>query len=57
MTMIIEKQIMEELKSIRNDLDYIKEHVTDIDFVLTDDDFGALYEAEKDLKAGKTKRL
>jgi hypothetical protein len=57
MAIAMEKQIIEELKSIKDDLNYIKERVTDIDLVLTDDDFDSLYEAEKELKAGKTKRL
>ncbi len=51
------KEILAELRAIRNDLDYIKEHVVDIDLVMTDDDITSLKEAEKDLKEGKTKRL
>ncbi len=51
------KEILEELRAIRSDLDYIKEHIIDRDLVLTDDDIESLKEAEKDLKEGKTKRL
>ena len=51
------KQIMDKLNHILSDLDYIKGHITDIDFILTDDDLSALQEAEKDLSFGKTKRL
>lgn len=49
------KQILEELKAIRNDLDYIKEHIVDVDLVLTDDDIAALDRAEDDLKKGESK--
>ena len=51
------KQILSELKAIRQDLHYIKGHIVDIDLVMTDDDILSLREAEKDLKEGKTKRL
>lgn len=51
------KQIMEELKAIRVDLDYLKEHVIDIDIIMTDEDIKSLKDAEKDLKEMKTKRL
>ena len=51
------KEILNKLEIIKADLDYIKKHMVDVDLVLTDDDLEALEEAEKDLKAGKTKRL
>jgi len=51
------KQIVDKLDVIKGDLDYIKKHLVDVDAVLTDDDVGALKEADNDLKAGKTKRL
>ena len=51
------KQILEELKLIRTDLDYLKERIVDFDLVLTEDDLQSLKEAELDLKQGKTKRL
>jgi len=51
------KQILDELKIIRNDLDYIKERIIDIDLVLTDDDIQSIKVAEKEFKEGKTKRL
>ena len=51
------KEILNKLEIIKADLDYIKEHMVDVDLVLTDDDLEALEEAEKDLKSGKTKRL
>lgn len=51
------KQILEELKAIRIDLDYLKTHIADVDMVLTDDDLESIKTAEKELKEGKTKRL
>ena len=51
------KQILEELKAIRSELHYIKEHIVDVDTILTNEDREALDQAEKDLKHGKTKRL
>ena len=51
------KLILEELKAIRSDLNFIKEHVIDVDLVMTDDDLESLRIAEKELKAGQTKRI
>ena len=49
--------IQEELKAIRNDLSYLKEHMVDVDSILTEDDFEALKQAEKEHKEGKTTKL
>jgi hypothetical protein len=51
------KQIMDKLDHIESDLSYIKEHLSDVDLVLTDDDLESLRSAEKDLAENKTKRL
>ena len=51
------KQILEKLSEIKTELDYIKDHLVDVDAVLTEDDLGALQDAESDLKSGKSKRL
>ena len=51
------KQIMDKLDEIKSELDYIKKHMRDVDIMLTDDDILSLKEAERDFKAGKTKRL
>ena len=51
------KQIMDKLNHIQSDIDYLKGHISDIDLILTDDDFEALHDAEEDLAAGNTKRL
>jgi len=50
-------QIINELKEIRIDINFIKEHMVDIDSIMTEEDRKALNEAEKDLREGKTKRL
>lgn len=51
------QEIMEKLNHIQLDLNFIKNHLIDVDLVLTDDDINALQEAEEDLKKGRTKRL
>jgi hypothetical protein len=47
---IIVNQIMTELKAIRKDLDFLKDHMVDIDCIMTEDDYLALneYRKEKD---------
>ena len=52
-----DKQILNELKSIKDDINYIKKHIKDFDLVLTDDDLDSIKEAEKDFKEEKTKRI
>lgn len=51
------KKIIDKLEHIQEDLDYIKERLADVDYVLMDDDIDALHEAQEEYKAGKTKRL
>ena len=51
------QKIFDKLDHIELDINFIKQHLTDIDLVLTDDDLTSLNEAEKDLASGKTKRL
>ena len=46
--------IQQELKAIKTDLDYLKEHMVDVDSILTEDDFEALKQAEKEHKERKT---
>ncbi len=55
--MAFEQQILEKLESIKSELDYLKEHMVDIDSILTEDDFQALKESEKEHKEGKTIKL
>ena len=51
------KEIMEELKAIRNDLDYIKDHMIDVDTVLTAEEEKRLEESLANLREGKTTSL
>ncbi len=47
---IIGNQIMNELKAIRKDIEFLKDHMVDIDCIMTEDDYLALnkYRMEKD---------
>jgi len=47
------KQILEELKEIKHELHYIKDHMIDVDTVLDEDDRQAIKNAEKEFKEGK----
>ena len=51
------QEILRKLNHIQLDLDLIKDHLADVEAVLTEDDVHSLQEAEEDLKKGKTKRL
>lgn len=57
MNVTIEKEIMEELKAIRRDLDFIKEHIIDIDTILTSEEEKTLEEAMKELREEKATKL
>ena len=50
-----EELIINKLDILKQEIDFIKEHIMDI--TLTQDDIDSLNEAEEDLKKGKTKRL
>ena len=50
-----DERILSKLDTIASNVAYLREHIADI--TLTSDDISSLDEAEKDLKAGKTKRL
>lgn len=45
--------LMNELRAIRNDLDFIKEHMVDIDSIMTEDDYLALEDYRKEKNAGE----
>ncbi|MEK6900247.1 MAG: hypothetical protein AABX05_03930 [Nanoarchaeota archaeon] len=47
-------QFAEELKTIHKDLEFIKEHMVDIDVILTQKEEWRLNEAIEEYKAGKT---
>ena len=53
----IPKEVVEELKAIRKDLDYIKEHMVDVDTILTPAEEARLEESLKEYKEGKTTLL
>ncbi len=42
------KEILHELKAIREDLEYIKVHMVDIDSILTEEDYLSLQEYRKE---------
>ena len=44
----VPEEITKELKAIRNDLNYIKTHMVDVDSIMTGDDYIALEEYEKE---------
>ena len=50
---IAASHLMNELMAIRNDLDFIKEHMVDIDSIMTEDDSLALKEYRKEKNAGE----
>jgi len=45
-------EILQELRTIREDLDYIKCHMVDIDSILTEEDFLSLQEYRKEKASG-----
>lgn len=49
--------LLEELKDIKKEIVYIKEHMIDVDSLLDESDRQALKEAEEDVKAGRTLSL
>jgi hypothetical protein len=57
MDVTVENRIWEELKAIREELEYIKAHMVDVDTILTLDDEAFLEEALKEFEAGKVTKL
>ena len=53
----MEAKIEEELAAIRKDIDYIKEHMIDVDSILTKNEEKILEESMKEFEAGKTVSL
>ena len=47
-------QIMQELKEIKIDLDFIKEHMIDVDTILTPEEEIELNESLEELEKGET---
>jgi hypothetical protein len=57
MNAITEKELIKELKAIRKDLAYIKEHMVDIDTILTPEEKKILEEGITEFKEGKAINL
>ena len=51
------KELVEELKAIRRDLDYIKTHMVDVDCILTPEEEARLEKSLDEHRKGKTIRL
>jgi hypothetical protein len=47
------EEIAHELRSIREDLDFIKDHMVDIDSIMTEDDYLSLNEYRDERSSGK----
>jgi len=47
------KELLNELKIIKVNIDFIKQHMVDIDSIMTAEDYEALKEYEKEKKTGK----
>jgi hypothetical protein len=45
--------IINELKAIRKDLNFIKEHMVDVDSIMTEQDYESLQDYRKEKKEGK----
>ncbi len=50
---IFGNQIMNELKAIRKDLEFLKNHMVDIDCIMTEDDYLALNEYRNEKVSGE----
>ena len=54
---MIKSEIAEELEVIKKDLEYIKEHMVDMDFILTPNEEKILENSIKEFEEGKTVKL
>ena len=50
-------ELMEELKIIREDLQYIREHMVDVDMILTPEEEEMLNQSINELREEKTTKL
>lgn len=48
-----EKQVLQELKDLKKEVIYIKEHMADVDSILTEEDYIALQDYRQEKKEGK----
>jgi hypothetical protein len=53
----IPKEVVEELRAIREGLDYIKAHMVDVDMILTPEEEERLEESLREYKEGKATPL
>jgi hypothetical protein len=49
--------ILNEIREIKEEIAYIKEHILDMDRILTDEEIIMLKEAEKEFEDGKTIKI
>lgn len=54
---MVDGQLIQELKEIKMDLNFIKEHMVDVDTILTPEEEERLEESLRDLRAGKATSL
>ena len=54
---VLSREIAVELKAIRKELEYIKEHMVDVDMILTPEEEKRLEESLKAHREGKTVKL
>lgn len=47
------QELETEIRTIKKEVAYLKEHMVDVDSIMTEDDFEALVEYRKEKKAGK----
>jgi hypothetical protein len=47
------KEILYELKAVREDLDFIKSHMVDMDSILTEEDYFSLQEYRNEKDSGR----
>ena len=47
------REIVHELRAIREDIDFIKDHMVDIDSIMTEDDYLSLNEYRDEKLSGK----
>ena len=55
--MMTSSELLEELKVIREDLQYIKEHMVDVDMILTPEEEETLNQSINEFRDGKTTKL
>lgn len=57
MEALSQKKVIEELRAIRKDIEFIKKHMIDIDMILTRKEEKILEESIREYEKGKTTKL